>query len=906
MSLATGTRLGSYEVLGKLGEGGMGEVYRARDTALDRDVAVKILPAAFASDADRVMRFEREAKTLAALNHPGIAQIYGLAELPVGESAGSSRALVMELVEGEDLSERIARGAIPPEDAVPIAAQIAEALEAAHDAGITHRDLKPANIKVRPEGTVKVLDFGLAKPPAPAGAASGSVDAMHSPTMTSPALTMQGVILGTAAYMAPEQAKGKPVDRRADIWAFGCVLYEMLTGRRLFHGEDVSDTMVAILRDEPDWQALPPGTPARVRRLLRQCLQKDPRKRLPHIGVARLDLAADADDEPAATTPAQARAWASRVPWAVAGAAAVALVAVPLWPRAPEPAPAPSVRFTIEPPRGGAFVGAAGVPRFAISPDGTALAYQVALQDRTSRLLVRRFDTLDSRALEGTGSDAGGNRGQQPFWSADGRELAFFDEVDGALLKLALETGDIRTIARMPGNQYGGSWADDGSILFSTNQTGGIRRVPAAGGDVQQVTTVDPADPADQHLWPEMFPDGRHFLFLRSRRSTGSLNVAETGSAAVYIGSLDGGAPKRVVDSPVQARFAPPDRLLFVRDGSLYSQRFDPARLELTGQPELLVNDVHYTLAGRLAASVSRTGVLVYSAGDAGGVSGETVWLDRRGDPVPGRPVLPDATNVRLSPDGRLLAFERGPGRTRHLWIREIARGVETRLGEMADTRAMAFTREGARIAYPVVGEGGLVWQPVSGGTPPEPLLASAGTQVLIPHDWTADGRLVHTAAITDPGVYLLPGPGAANATPERLLDRGAVGGAQLSPDGRWLALSRGGRGEQRQVFIHPFPDVTAGRWAVSGPGGSHPRWRADGRELYFMDADRRLLAVSITTEPRLEIGVPQILFAAPTAFSNLGGYPYDVTPDGTTFLVTQRTDAESPAPLVVAIGWMR
>jgi eukaryotic-like serine/threonine-protein kinase len=683
VSLVTGTRLGSYEVLGTLGAGGMGEVYRARDTALDRDVAVKVLPDAFANDADRVMRFEREAKTLAALNHPHIAQIYGLTSLS-GAGHPGTRALVMELVEGEDLAERLGRGPIPVDEALPIAAQIAEALEAAHDAGITHRDLKPANIKLRSDGTVKVLDFGLAKPPAPTGAASGSVEMMHSPTMTSPALTMQGVILGTAAYMAPEQAKGKPVDRRADIWAFGCVLYEMLTGRRLFQGDDVSETMVAILRDEPDWQTLPPGTPARVRRLLCQCLQKEPRRRLPHIGVARLDLLTDADDDPAVATPTLARTWPSRVPWAVAGAAALALVAVSLWPGAP--APALSVRFTIEPPRGGAFVGAAGVPRFAVSPDGTALAYQVALQDGTSRLLVRRFDATDSRTLEGTGSDHLGNRGQQPFWSPDGRELGFFDEADGALLKLALETGDIRTIARMPGNQYGGSWADDGAILFSTNQTGGIRRVPAAGGDVQQVTTVDPADPADQHLWPEVLPDGRHFLFLRSRRSTGSLNVAEAGSAAVYIGSLDGGAPKRVVESSVQARFAPPDRLLFVRDGSLYSQRFELSRLELTGQPELVVNDVHFTLTGRLAASVSRTGVLVYSAGEAGGVSGEAVWLDRS----------------------------------------------------------------------------------------------------------------------------------------------------------------------------------------------------------------------------RLEIGVPQVLFAAPAAFSNLGGYPYDVTPDGRTFLVTQRTEAESPAPLVVAIGWTR
>jgi eukaryotic-like serine/threonine-protein kinase len=896
MPLETGTRLGVLEIKGPLGAGGMGEVYRARDTRLDRDVAIKILPAAFALDADRLMRFEREAKTLAALNHPHIAQIYGLADLPGSPGAPSTdagHALVMELVEGEDLAAAIARGPLPVGDAVAMAAQIAEALEAAHDAGITHRDLKPANIKVRPDGTIKVLDFGLARPAPPGGGtSSGSLEILNSPTMTSPALTMQGVILGTATYMAPEQAKGKPVDRRADIWAFGCVLYEMLTGRRAFHGDDISDTMVSILRDEPRWQALPDDTPPHVRRLLRQCLEKDVRKRLPHIGIARLELGSGDEPMTAATVPPS---WRARAVWALTGAAVVALAAVPLWPRITEPA-TPTIRFTIEPPAGAAFPGAVGAPRFAMAPDGSALVYQVTLPNGTSQLLLRRLDTPVSRPLPGSDGGEGALRGQQPFFSPDGRYLGFFDEPLGALMKMDLQNGELQTLARMEGTQYGGSWGDDDTLLFATNRTDGVQRVPASGGPSTRVTQADPAQ--EQHLWPEFLPGGRHFLYFTLSGGAG------LSGGAVFIASVDGGTPKRLLETPAAARFAGPDRVLFVRGDSLYAQRLDLDRLELTGEPELLANDVHRTSQGRLAVSASRTGVLVYSAGDRVVAGGDALWVDRAGRPIAGQPPIGEVGSVRLSPDGRLLAFDRfSPGTSgarRELWVRELARGIETRLGPLPDFRSLAFTRDGSRIAFPLPDSAGIAWQPVSGGRPPEILVAGQPMQVMLPHDWTPDGELLYSSAQVEPGVHLLPRPGAAGGPARQVMDVPVSGGAAVSPDGRWVVYALG-RAGGRQVFLQPFPDGGSARTTLSPGGATQPRWRADGREVYFLQ-DRTVYAVRVTTAGGLQVGAPERLFEIPGLLAAGTGALYDVTPDGQRFVVLVPRGSPEPARLTVVV----
>jgi eukaryotic-like serine/threonine-protein kinase len=503
MPLISGTRLGVYEVMSLLGSGGMGEVYRARDTRLNRDVAIKVLPDLFANDVERLARFMREAQTLASLNHANIAAIYGIEES--GPSTGSGQAamhaLVMELVEGEDLSQRIAQGPIPLDEALAVATQIAEALAAAHEQGIIHRDLKPANVKVRSDGTVKVLDFGLAK--AVEASASTSVMAgailTQSPTLTSP-MTAVGSILGTAAYMAPEQARGRAVDRRADIWAFGCVFYEMLTGARPFKGEDISDVLVSILRDEPDWTRLPVDTPPYIHALLRRCLKKDVQKRLPHLGIVRLELTDGASEPTATTEPHNGRVRRRIVVGALSALVAVLVTAIVLVAR-PDGAKAdtvPLLRFQLQPPPGEAFPGANGVPRFAISPDGSRVVFGSARAGVRDQLWIRRLDSVEAVPLKGTESEPqGGLAAQQPFWSPDSRFIGFFDEQTHKLKTLNTEGGLIQTVCDLSGNQYSGSWNRDRTILFSTTDTKGIQRISAsddarrgASRDVSPVASI--------------------------------------------------------------------------------------------------------------------------------------------------------------------------------------------------------------------------------------------------------------------------------------------------------------------------------------------------------------------------------------------------------------------------------
>lgn len=658
MALVPGTRLGPYEVVGPLGVGGMGEVYRAKDTKLGREVALKLLPEHLAQDPERLARFEREARTLAALNHPHIAHVYGLEDAPSPTGSGAGlRALVMELVDGPTLAERITNvGApggttrptgLPLDEALPIAQQIAEALEAAHDQGVVHRDLKPANIKVRPDGTVKVLDFGLAKAVAGESVMRASDTLANSPTVTSPAMTMGGVILGTAAYMSPEQAKGKPVDRRADIWAFGCVLFEMLTGRRAFEGDDVSDTLAAVLRGDPAWDALPAATPAHVRTLLARCIERDVRKRLPHIGVARLELTEGTAHESASpmASPAPRASWRVHAVWA---AMAIAGIAGAISVGRPSVATSPGVvRFDIRPADGEIFPGANGVPRFAVSPDGTKVVFAASAPGKYDRLYVRDLSSTRAVVIPGTEVLAnGGDALQQPFFSPDGRYVAFFSGLEGVLKRVPVEGGAVERLATLPVANLGGAWHGD-VILVASSGTRGVQRMHASGGALTPVTTLDEGRGETAHLWPHLLPDGRRFLYLAAGKVP-----------AIFVGSLEGGAPVHLVDASSPAWFAPPGHLLYVRDSVLVAQAFDPDRLVLSGTPVLVSESVLVANNTRAGVAVSRSGTLVVAGGEGGingGGSYEVRRIDRRGRPVGEGPVEPTVYYfwARLAPGGR-------------------------------------------------------------------------------------------------------------------------------------------------------------------------------------------------------------------------------------------------------------
>jgi len=632
LALIPGTRLGVYEITAPIGEGGMGQVYRATDTTLDRQVAIKILPDAFASDPERMARFEREAKTLASLNHPHIAAIYAV------EKSAGMHALVMELVEGDDLSQRIARGAIPLDEALPIAKQIAEALEAAHERGAIHRDLKPGNIKVRSDGTVKVLDFGLAKAMEPTSSMSAS--ASIPPTITTPAMTQAGMILGTAAYMSPEQARGTAVDKRADVWAFGVVLWEMLTGKRLFEGATVSDTLAAVLKTEPGWNALGPATPTAIRRLLRRCLEKDRKQRLDSAAAARLEieeaLTAPSAVESAAV-PAPSSASRGRLAWMVAAAAVLMVAAAAVWQqRHATTAPRPVTRFEIAVPQ------TDSPTSLALSPDGRQLAY-VATTQGQSRVWVRLLDDTDARALVGT------EGASFPFWAPNARAIGFFAE--GKLKRVDLAGGASQALADAP-NGRGGTWNSEGVILFTpgnaTATNNVITRVSAAGGTPIAVTHLGPAE--GSHRWPQFLPDGRRFIFFST--------LGRSDTQGVYLGSLDGGEPIRVLATETPGVFVPPDRLLLVQGDALMAARFDAAQGTVAGELMQLAQPVGRD-DGVLASAFSvAPGTLAYRA-TGGSQRRQLVWMDRTGKMVGsiGSPDINQLAQLALDPAGQRIAW---------------------------------------------------------------------------------------------------------------------------------------------------------------------------------------------------------------------------------------------------------
>ena len=884
MALAPGTRLGPYEIGAQIGAGGMGEVYRAKDTSLGRDVAIKVLPNAFAQDAERLARFEREAKTLASLSHPNIAIVHGF------EKADSVRALVMEFVEGETLAERIGRGPIAVDDALLIARQMAEALEAAHEHGIVHRDLKPANIKLRTDGTVKVLDFGLAKAVEPAAA---GITATESPTITSPAMmTGVGIILGTAAYMCPEQARGKKTDYRADIWSFGVVLYEMVIGKRLFEGEDVTDTIASVVKQHPDLTAVP----REVRKVVEACLKKDPRQRLQAIADWKL-LVADAD----ADTSLQAELRSARLPWFAAFAAALALAAL-AFVHFREVLPEERVvRLSVTPPDN------SQVGFLELSPDGRRLLLVASAEGRSQiqQIHLRSLDSPEWTLLAGT------NNARTPFWSPDSRSIGFF--ADGRLKVISAAGGPAQVLCSETGLGYGGTWNHDDVILFATDR-GRLRRVNAKGGECHPVGNDDLKYRA---RLPVFLPDGRHFFYI---------GLPGDSSAGVYLGTLDDFPGRRLLPDISSVVYTPAAsgrsaHLLFLRASTLMAQPFDHATLQTVGDPFAVAEQASTTFtASQVAASAAADGTLVYLAGRS--TEAQLTWLDRNGKELGKVGPRANQSGVALSPDGNAVVVHRRdrsnePG----LWLHDLVRGSESRLmppGSPGGGGAQ-WSPDGSRIWFgmgPAAPEGPGVYQKdIKSGSlelvrKRDPTGPPAATS-----DWSRDGRfLIYTVADpkTRADIWYLPlASGKPDGEVVRLLatDAGESQG-QVSRDGRWLAYTSNESGAL-EVYIRAFPSGE-GVWRVSVDGGREPRWRADGRELFFMmgGPDRMaLFAVAIMPDGRggLRIGSPQRLFdvAVVSIVPQDNIFAYSPHPDGERFLVNALADTGEQTVNVIT-NWQK
>ena len=848
MAFAPGTRLGGYEILSLIGQGGMGEVYRATDTKLHRAVAVKVLPGEVAADADRLARFEREAQVLASLNHPNVAHIYGV------EDSTGTPALVMELVEGPTLADRIAKGPIPLDEALPIAKQIAEALEAAHEQGIIHRDLKPANIKVRPDGTVKVLDFGLAKAFEPAGVTAGS--ATMSPTLSIHA-TQAGTILGTAAYMSPEQARGGQVDRRADLWAFGCVLYEMLTGRRAFNGDTISDTLASVLKTDVDWTALPAQIAPAVQRLLVLCLRKDAKLRLRDIGDARLLLDLSAATPAELVSVPKSRV-ASRLPWAAAALFGIAAgwLAVN---RSPSAIGSRSVRFQVPPPAQNTYSPAF----FALSPDARRLAFVAFGQDRHTYLWVRDIDALEPRRLIQT------EGATSPFWSPDGRRLGFYDPSDTGL-KWIDPAGGARQLITGQGANRGQSWGPRGVVLFGGNV---IYKVSADRGDPVPVTALDAARRELFHARPFFLPDGKHFLYVRAS------DVPE--NSGIYVGSLDAApdaqAGNRLMGGLLGAAYAN-GHIYFLRDSQLISQRFDPDRLEMSGQPEVLATDVGDNGNASGYFSVAATGALAYRQGIE---DSQLTWYDPQGKSAEAVGAASRTIGLRASPNGNSIATVRyGPNAS--LWIFDASRGAASRFTSNAGWNSSpVWSPDSQLIVFSSRREGPAdLYLKLASGAQPERLLLHTG-KPLQPFDWSPDGRHLLYGEADD--LWVLEGPEGAQPKATPFL-RTAFHKAQatFSPDGRFVAYTSD-ESRRDEVYVRPFPIAPGNaRWTVSVDGGSQSRWSRDGKQLFFVSRAGVLTVVDVKLGATFQASAPQALFALPPFPANgAGNWHWDQGSDG-------------------------
>jgi serine/threonine protein kinase/Tol biopolymer transport system component len=915
MALPSGTKLGPYEIVSPLGVGGMGEVYRARDSKLGREVALKVIAPEFAHDSERMGRFQREAQVLASLNHAHIASIYGFED-----SAGVS-ALVMELVEGATLGERIKEGAIPLDEALPIARQIAEALECAHERGIIHRDLKPANIKLTHDGRVKVLDFGLAK--ALQDDASGS-DISNSPTLTMGS-TKAGVILGTAAYMSPEQAKGKAADRRADIWSFGVVLFEMLGGEQAFGGETVSDSLAAVIKDTPDWTQLPAGTPARIRELIQRCLQKDPKQRLQAIGDARIAIdevisgsslpgsgISGIEDRPREiVAPLQpvTSPWLRLLPWLVAAAFGIGLIATLIAMRQSPQSSTQRVVALALPLPPDQILDLANGPAVVISPDASRIAF-VTLEPGAGegRLFVRDMDKDTAVQLEGAGLAA------SPFFSPDSQWIGYFGE--GKLKKVSVHGGTPVILAEVTGYR-GGDWGDDGTIVFPEQFTSSLFRVPAAGGKVEPLTHLDTARGEITQRWPQILPGGQAVIFTVSTDNNffAHANVAAAG--------FKDGTPKLLVENAYFGRYLPGGYLSYVSQGTVFVAPFDVKTLKLTGTAIPVLQHVASDLSnGGAQFSVSRNGTAIFAAGQAGDQNLNISLIDRKGNATVLLKDQPDASSPRFSPDGKRIVFQKGLG---GLWVYDIARAMTSSVSLDSSASYPIWTPDGLHLTYSrphTSGQGrkgeGIYWRRADGSGNEEPL-TSDDVFNAYPSSWSPDGKTLAFERLSPVDgscceIWTLTVDESGKPSePRAFMDKTSItnGGFDVtvdyptfSPDGHWLAYMAQQAGAP-QIFVVPYPQA-GGKWQVSSQMGWEARWSKSSHEILYATSNQ-MISIPYTVENgAFQGGKPEVLFQ--DRFELRVPFPsFDVSPDGQHFVMFQSSSGRSlgnTLPTVI-LNWM-
>jgi WD40 repeat protein len=872
MPLPAGTRLGPYEIVSALGAGGMGEVYRARDAKLNRDVALKVLPELFARDPDRLARFKREAQVLAALNHPNIAAIYGF------EESNGVQALVLELVEGPTLADRVAQGPIPVDDALPVARQIADALEAAHEQGIIHRDLKPANIKVRPDGAVKVLDFGLAKALEPAQVVGRA--ATSSPTITSPALTQMGMILGTAAYLSPEQVKGRPADKRSDVWAFGAVLYEMLSGRRTFKGDDIADTLAAVLRQDIDLTALPASTPAGVRQLVSRCLDRDVRRRLRDIGEARIALedptliARDTVRGTASLVPPRPL-WRRAIPVVLGVMASGVLAGTAVWYRTRQSLPRPPVtRFVFSLPEGQAFVEASR-PVIALSPDGTQMVYAANTQ-----LFLRSMSELDVHAIQGTEHEQGVT---DPVFSPDGGSILFYVPEDHTIKKTAV-TGSAAVTICHADPPYGISWGPDG-IVFGQGRNGIMRVSPDGGTPTVLVRVKD----GEEAYGPQLLPGGQHVLFTLAAGN----ERQRWSKARIVVQPVTSGEPKTLIEGGSDGRYLPTGHLVYVTEGTMFAAPFDLRQLAVTGARLPVVEDIRQSpgsTTGVFHFSTSGTGSLIYlpslSPGSSLAPNWEIALANRRGEVEWLKLPHNRYSSPRVSPDGTRIAFEIDDGRESNVYTYDLS-GTSTmqRLTFGGNNHFPVWSPDSKRVAFQSDREGDLaIWQSAVGGaaerlTKPEPGTSHAA------ESWhpTADLLLFSVTKGSDVSLWTFS-LHDKKASPFDDVHSFYPTAARFSPDGRWVAYTSTERDEKMTIYVQPFP-VTGSKFPlfIKGPNLTPHKvtWSADGKELFYVPRIGEFEAVTITTKPTFAFGnavsVPRLFTSGAPNMQTL----YDIVPGG-------------------------
>jgi eukaryotic-like serine/threonine-protein kinase len=874
--LKSGSSLGPYLVGERIGAGGMGEVYQARDTRLGRDVAIKVLPEAFAFDGERRRRLEREARLLASLNHPHIAAIHGI------EETSGHLALVLELVEGPTLAEQLSRGPLAPPETVRIASQIAAALDDAHQKGIVHRDLKPANVKLAPGRGVKVLDFGLAK----ALGEYDSSDPAQAATITSDG-TRAGVVLGTAAYMSPEQTRGLPVDKRTDIWAFGCVLYEMVSGRRAFPGATLSDTIAAILEREPDWQAIPPGTPAPLRQLLRRCLEKDPQRRLRDIGDAVLELTTPAVELDRRPAVAPVRRLPQRWVLATAALGLVALTAGATWlalgrREGAAPPPAGAVRFSIPPPPGNWFGGSlpdVETTYLALSPDGSQLAFVATDQKSTSRVWLRQMASLDARPLAGTEGT------ESVFWSPDGRSIGFF--TFDQLKRLDLPDGKPVFLTKIPaGMGHAGTWTTDGRILFANIQAKEIAQISTAGGTSTTAVAADPGRDLRSY-WPSTGTGGRLIYLAILKDGSGELKLTEPG-----------GSPRTLTAVTSNAAWVDPGYVVFAREGTLLAQQVDPAQGRLVGDPHAIADAVQYSyLPARAMFTASRTGTVVYQSHRN---RTRLVRIDRTGRELGTLGKQPWYWSLRASRDGRQIMTAAPDSRlgTNQLWLLDVSRGSETRFYSDPRPSLAGAWAPGDRTVVFSASRGGppqLIQRDLVTGADRE-LLPRSG--FVVAGDFTPDGKQlvgmhrpegspwqIVTVTLAPPAIRPLLPSSFPQFDP------------RLSRDGRAISFVSNESG-LFEVYVSAFP-ITGSRIPVSSGGAGSARWSPDGQELFYLAQDGKIMVVPIRTTPSLHVGTPRALFSATRPWND-----FVVSADGQTFIAIVPDVMAREQPLTAVLNW--